>query len=442
MIWTNVPKRGGGGGGGCLSFVGRFRSTSFTRGSIFIDITSAGKCKYSIHVYTSPQINQLKPGSAAAENQLDTGDCIISINGHNLTGMSRREASWIIKSAGNHAKLELIRPLLGASSSSPRTAAPLTKHLVVEDSDIDATMSSEQQHTQETGSKETDNESESPFPPKASPGTLRNAHQQSTVEQGGRKRSKDGKPEYPRDKFSDEERNLVSPLTGQRLSAHERSLTGRREPFSKQESFHRLTKSASVTALSHQSGSGSSLSERDPGSVARSMSYTHADSLKIAQQWATIQTPHQQGAEIQGEDFKTPKQKRWNSKGNIMPLANSSSTLPRKISGSKNGVRVVELKKGTGFLGIQLKGGVEEDLPIIVKAVLKGGIAYKSGNIEAGDEIVEVNGVSFERVTLRQALRFMWRLPAGKVSLIVRSGQEQEQDSAARRKLFDGCQYQ
>ena len=85
---------------------------------------------------------------------------------------------------------------------------------------------------------------------------------------------------------------------------------------------------------------------------------------------------------------------------------------------------------------------MEEDLPIIIKAVLKGGIAYKSGNIEAGDEIVEVNGVSFERVTLRQALRFMWRLPAGKVSLIVRSGQELEQDSAARRKLFDGCQYQ
>jgi C-terminal processing protease CtpA/Prc len=106
--------------------------------------------------------------------------------------------------------------------------------------------------------------------------------------------------------------------------------------------------------------------------------------------------------------------------GEILTFKDRKSTLPRKIKGAKLGVQLVELHKGPTGLGIQLQGSADAQLPITVKAVLRGGPAFRSGKIHVGDQIIEVNGLSFERTTQQEAHKTMKELPQGKVSIILR----------------------
>jgi len=101
-------------------------------------------------------------------------------------------------------------------------------------------------------------------------------------------------------------------------------------------------------------------------------------------------------------------------------LKGGKSTLPRKIKGGMNGVYLVEVYKGPTGLGLQLQGSTDASMPIKVKAVLSGGPAFKSGKICVGNEIIEVNGVSFESLSQQEALKVMKDLPQGKVSIILR----------------------
>jgi len=101
-------------------------------------------------------------------------------------------------------------------------------------------------------------------------------------------------------------------------------------------------------------------------------------------------------------------------------LKGGRSTLPRKIKGGMNGVYLVEVYKGPAGLGLQLQGSTDASTPIKVKAVLPGGPAFKSGKIHVGNEIIEVNRVSFESLSQQDALKAMKDLPQGKVSIILR----------------------
>lgn len=104
----------------------------------------------------------------------------------------------------------------------------------------------------------------------------------------------------------------------------------------------------------------------------------------------------------------------------IMALrANKPATMPRKLK-STEGVKVVELHKGPTGLGMNLKGGTDENLPITVREVFPGGTAHKSGKIHPGDIIIEVNNDSFESLTHREALQKLKNYPQGKISLLVR----------------------
>ena len=94
-------------------------------------------------------------------------------------------------------------------------------------------------------------------------------------------------------------------------------------------------------------------------------------------------------------------------------------TMPRKLK-STEGVKVVELHKGPTGLGLNLKGGIDENLPITVREVFPGGIAHKSGKIHPGDVIIEVNNDSFEELTHKEALQKLKGYPQGKISLLVR----------------------
>lgn len=108
------------------------------------------------------------------------------------------------------------------------------------------------------------------------------------------------------------------------------------------------------------------------------------------------------------------------AQGEVLTFRDHKSTLPRKIKGAKLGVQLVELHKGPTGLGMQLQGSADAAAPITVKAVLRGGSAYRRGKIHVGDEIIEVNGTSFENLSHQEALRVMKELPQGKVSIILR----------------------
>lgn len=196
-------------------------------------------------------------------------------------------------------------------------------------------------------------------------------------------------------------------------------------------------------------------------SRARSIDYSHVESWRIAQQWSPHNAPHLKGIsnekpheEREATTFtpgpantkKRHQRDSVNTKGEILTFTNERSTLPRKITGSRFGVHLVELhKEAGGYLGIQLQGGEDASTstPITVKTILKGGAAYKSGRIHEGDEIIEVNRISFARLSLQETLRVMKNLPPGKVSLIVRDHhfhQESKARNSCQRKLFgDDC---
>ena len=107
--------------------------------------------------------------------------------------------------------------------------------------------------------------------------------------------------------------------------------------------------------------------------------------------------------------------------GEVLTFRNDRSTLPRKLKGAKVGIQLVELHKGPTGLGMQLQGDTDSATPIIVKEILRGGAAYKSGKIHKGDEILEVNGQSFEDLNYQEAVQTMKKLPQGKVSIILRN---------------------
>lgn len=108
------------------------------------------------------------------------------------------------------------------------------------------------------------------------------------------------------------------------------------------------------------------------------------------------------------------------AQGEVLTFRDNKSTLPRKIRGAKKGVHLIELHKGPTGLGLQLQGSMDGSTPITVKAVLRGGPAFKSGKMRVGDEIIEVNGISFEKMNHSDAVKTMKGLPQGKVSIILR----------------------
>ena len=99
----------------------------------------------------------------------------------------------------------------------------------------------------------------------------------------------------------------------------------------------------------------------------------------------------------------------------------SAITLPRQLS-SKEGVKLVELKKGPTGLGMKLKGGTDPTNPgpVVVKEVFPGGPASKSGKVHVGDVIIEANGITFQGLTHSDAVDKMKGFGQGTVKLLLR----------------------
>ena len=82
--------------------------------------------------------------------------------------------------------------------------------------------------------------------------------------------------------------------------------------------------------------------------------------------------------------------------------------------------RYFELIKGGSGLGLSLKGGKDENCPILVKNMQPQGNAFLSGLIDVGDEIVEINTKSFIDTNVKEGIEFLKNLPTGPVKFLTK----------------------
>lgn len=89
-----------------------------------------------------------------------------------------------------------------------------------------------------------------------------------------------------------------------------------------------------------------------------------------------------------------------------------------EVSSFKRTVRVV--KEENNGLGISIKGGRENKMPILISKIFKGMAADKTGQLYVGDAILSVNGEDLREASHDEAVRALKR--AGRiVELEVRS---------------------
>lgn len=83
----------------------------------------------------------------------------------------------------------------------------------------------------------------------------------------------------------------------------------------------------------------------------------------------------------------------------------------------------VEVLKTAAGLGLSLDPGnssMSGDGPLFIKRVYKGGAAEQAGTIEAGDEILAINGKPLVGLLHFDAWNIMKSVPEGPVQLVIR----------------------
>ena len=89
----------------------------------------------------------------------------------------------------------------------------------------------------------------------------------------------------------------------------------------------------------------------------------------------------------------------------------NDANFPESIAGQKRVVRVV--KEETNGLGISIKGGKENKMPILISKIFKGMAADKTEKLYVGDAILSVNGEDLRDATHDEAVKTLKR--AGKI---------------------------
>ncbi|XP_050649760.1 PDZ domain-containing protein 2 isoform X3 [Macaca thibetana thibetana] len=114
------------------------------------------------------------------------------------------------------------------------------------------------------------------------------------------------------------------------------------------------------------------------------------------------------------------------------PTANGKGLLSRKTiplepavgrSVAVHDALCVEVLKTSAGLGLSLDGGKSSatgDGPLVIKRVYKGGAAEQAGIIEAGDEILAINGKPLVGLMHFDAWNIMKSVPEGPVQLLIR----------------------
>lgn len=84
-------------------------------------------------------------------------------------------------------------------------------------------------------------------------------------------------------------------------------------------------------------------------------------------------------------------------------------------------IQLIRLHRGPSGLGFSIvggKGSKHGDLPIYVKSVFEEAAAGKDGRLRTGDQLLSVNGYSFENITHEQAAETL-KLLKGDIELNV-----------------------
>lgn len=84
-----------------------------------------------------------------------------------------------------------------------------------------------------------------------------------------------------------------------------------------------------------------------------------------------------------------------------------SDTIPDSIANQKRIIRVV--KQEVGGLGISIKGGKENKMPIIISKIFKGLAADQTESLYVGDAILSVNGEDLRDASHDEAVRLLKR---------------------------------
>lgn len=85
--------------------------------------------------------------------------------------------------------------------------------------------------------------------------------------------------------------------------------------------------------------------------------------------------------------------------------------VPDSVANQKRSVRVI--KSDNNGLGISIKGGKENKMPILISKIFKGMAADQTEQLYVGDAILSVNGEDLREATHDEAVRALKR--AGKV---------------------------
>jgi len=91
------------------------------------------------------------------------------------------------------------------------------------------------------------------------------------------------------------------------------------------------------------------------------------------------------------------------SNGTSTNAQDRETKLPDSIAGQKRLVRVV--KEEQNGLGISIKGGKENKMPILISKIFKGMAADKTEKLYVGDAIMSVNGEDLRDATHDDAVR-------------------------------------
>ncbi|KAL0271287.1 UNVERIFIED_CONTAM: hypothetical protein PYX00_008427 [Menopon gallinae] len=88
-----------------------------------------------------------------------------------------------------------------------------------------------------------------------------------------------------------------------------------------------------------------------------------------------------------------------------------NSDVPESVANQKRIVRVI--KSDSNGLGISIKGGKENKMPILISKIFKGLAADQTEQLYVGDAILSVNGEDLRDATHDEAVKALKR--AGKV---------------------------
>ncbi|KAK2506319.1 hypothetical protein MC885_015697 [Smutsia gigantea] len=108
---------------------------------------------------------------------------------------------------------------------------------------------------------------------------------------------------------------------------------------------------------------------------------------------------------------------------NTSPVQPGMDALAAGESAAAHDALCVEMLKTSAGLGLSLDGGkssMSGDGPLFIKRVYKGGAAEQAGTIEAGDEILAINGKPLVGLMHFDAWNIMKSVPEGPVQLVIR----------------------